>query len=169
MKIRKAALEVLDQLYNVIGQVEKSKYQLPIPRLGHSTLGEHIRHTLEFLICLKEGTLLGKINYDNRRRDQSLETNPEIALETIKIIKEYIYELREDLPLKLEVDYGYENANVQIIETNLSRELAYNIEHAVHHMAILKIGLAEIASEIILPDGFGIAVSTMRHRREKVL
>jgi hypothetical protein len=42
--------------------------------------------------------------------------------------------------------------------------LVYNIEHAVHHMAIMKIGIREVADYINLPDNFGIAVSTLRYR-----
>ena len=66
------------------------------------------------------------------------------------------------------MDYGLEGSNRQEIETNIGRELAYNIEHAVHHMAILKIGLAIVAPEVKVPEGFGVAVSTLRYKREQV-
>jgi hypothetical protein len=50
------------------------------------------------------------------------------------------------------------------VETTALRELVYNIEHAVHHMAIMKIGVREIASYIGLSSDFGIAASTIRHK-----
>ena len=43
-----------------------------------------------------------------------------------------------------------------------------NIEHAVHHMALVKIGLRDVAPRVTLPAGFGIVVSTLRHQ-ERVL
>jgi hypothetical protein len=168
MNISNAAKEVLGNLAEAILQLTKSEYSLPIPRLGNSTLGEHVRHTLEFFICLKEGTVLGKINYDERRRDKSIENNPEIALSTIKTLQQFIGTFDDNTLLKLEVDYGLSDSKVQVIDTNFNRELAYNIEHAVHHMAILKIGLAEVAPEVSIPNGFGIAVSTLRFRKEQV-
>jgi len=168
MNISDAAKEVLGNLAEVIQQLTKSQYSHPIPRLGNSTIGEHVRHTLEFFICLKEGTILGKINYDERRRDESIENNPEIAFSAIKKLQQFVTSSDHNTLLKLEVDYGLSGSRVQVIDTNFNRELAYNIEHAVHHMAILKIGLAEIAPEVSIPDGFGIAVSTLRFRKGQV-
>jgi hypothetical protein len=66
-------------------------------------------------------------------------------------------------PLQLEVGYERNSDTHVTIDTNYLRELSYNIEHAVHHMAIMKIGLKEVAAYVPLPDDFGIAVSTLRH------
>ena len=168
MNISDAAKDVLGQLTEVIEQLTKSEYCQPISRLGNSTLGQHIRHTLEFFICLQEGSLLGEINYDKRRRDQLLENSPEIALSTINELKEFVISSDPGISLKLQVDYGLNDSRVQIMDTNFNRELAYNIEHAIHHMAILKIGMAEVSPEVTIPNGFGIAVSTLRYRKEQV-
>jgi hypothetical protein len=168
MNISNAAKDVLGQLAEVIEQLTKTEYSQPIPRLGNSTLGQHVRHTLEFFICLEEGSLLGNINYDERRRDQPLENSPEIALSSIKGLQQFVISFDPDISLKLQVDYGLSDSRVQVMDTNFNRELAYNIEHAVHHMAILKIGLAEVAPEVKIPNGFGIAVSTLRYRKEQV-
>jgi hypothetical protein len=50
------------------------------------------------------------------------------------------------------------------MDTNYFRELTYNIEHAVHHMAIIKIGIREVANYVTLPADFGIAASTIRYK-----
>lgn len=167
MTISNAARQVLDQLAEVIVQLDANNYSQPIPRLGNSTLGQHVRHTLEFFICLKEGTDRGIINYDHRRRDQDLENKPSTAFSTITKIQEFIESTDPEFSMKLVVDYGLEGNDSQLMDTNFNRELAYNIEHAVHHMAILKIGLAEITPHIKIPEGFGIAVSTLRFRKEQ--
>ena len=168
MTIKNAAKQILDQLGDVIDQFTKENYCQPIPKLGNSTLGQHIRHTLEFFISLKNGIDQGVVNYDNRKRDIFLENDPDTALKAIKKIKEFIDNTSSKIPLKLVVDYGMKGNETQLMETNFNRELAYNIEHAVHHMAILKIGISEISNDIAVPEGFGIAVSTQRYRKEHV-
>jgi len=60
------------------------------------------------------------------------------------------------------------NDNFIKIDTTSTRELVYNIEHAVHHMAIMKIGVREIASYIKLDPDFGIAASTIRYKDSTV-
>jgi len=68
------------------------------------------------------------------------------------------------VPLRLEVGYGCNDEEGVVLSTNYLRELTYNIEHAVHHMAIMKIGISEIAPYVTCPRDFGVAVSTTRHR-----
>ncbi|NBP71028.1 MAG: hypothetical protein EBU52_20110, partial [Cytophagia bacterium] len=66
--------------------------------------------------------------------------------------------------LILEVGYDMSANDFVTIESNFMRELVYNIEHAVHHMAIMKIGIKEVAPYIQLPFDFGVAASTIRHK-----
>ena len=165
MKISLAAIAVLTQLADVTRQLSAKEYNMPIERLGSSTLGQHIRHTLEFFICLYEGCASGRVNYDNRRRDPEIEEDPEAALKAINRIQKFLETSIQDTTLKLEVNYNIQDGDAQVLDTNFDRELAYNIEHAVHHMAILKIGLQELIPDIELPTGFGVAISTLRHRK----
>jgi hypothetical protein len=48
------------------------------------------------------------------------------------------------------------------------REMVYLVEHSIHHYALIRIGLQENFPKIIIPENFGIAYSTIKHR-EKVL
>ena len=52
------------------------------------------------------------------------------------------------------------------MNTNLQRELAYNLEHIVHHMALMRVGLKELLPSIIIPKNFGVADSTQRFRQQ---
>ena len=49
------------------------------------------------------------------------------------------------------------------VPTNEERELVYNIEHAIHHMAIIRIGIENDFPHAHLPDKFGFAYSTIKH------
>ena len=167
MNIKKASETVLVQLSDVIKQIKHEDYSVPIDSLGNSTLGQHIRHTLEFFICLEESSISHVVNYDNRPRDSQIEENPEFALSTIQRIIEFVNSSQQNLDLKLEINYDLEKEDILEIASNFQRELVYNVEHAIHHMAILKIGLTEITPYIKLPDGFGVSVSTMRFRMQQ--
>ncbi|MFZ2906931.1 MAG: hypothetical protein WAZ98_12060 [Cyclobacteriaceae bacterium] len=163
MNLHKACANILAQLNDLITQLSDRDFSSPLTSLGHSSIGQHVRHTLEFFICLEEGFQGGLINYDKRAHDKLIETDKVLAQSTILKIQKFIAAQQTDKALKLEVGYDLEREEFVTIETNFLRELVYNIEHAVHHMAIMKIGIREIAPAIILPHDFGIAASTIRY------
>lgn len=169
MELSPACCTILDQLSHVVRQVEPGDYCRPSLALSNSTVGQHVRHTLEFFICLEKGFSIGVVNYDHRDHDHLIETNKDLALDVIGRVREFVAHGNENRPLTLEVGYERDNENSQSIDTNYLRELTYNVEHAVHHMAIMKIGLREVAPYVDIPVDFGIAVSTMRHKESMVI
>jgi uncharacterized damage-inducible protein DinB len=167
MNLRQACSGILTQLTDVVTQINEHDFTRPSETLGSSTIGQHIRHTLEFFICFEHGYSNGVINYDKRAHDKLIESDKYIALSAIERIRNFIGTFT-DKPLKLEVGYDRVNDNFVTIETTSTRELVYNIEHAVHHMAIMKIGIREIASYIKLAPDFGIAASTIRYKESTI-
>jgi hypothetical protein len=159
-----ACCYILSQLNEMTNQLTDTDFVKPVESLGNSSIGQHLRHTLEFFICLKQGVEVGVINYDKRLHDKLIETDRNIALGTIAAIIDFVQGQPQNKPLKLEVGYDINRENYDTVDTNVLRELVYNIEHAVHHMAIMKIGIREAAPYIKLPFDFGIAASTIRHQ-----
>jgi hypothetical protein len=157
-----ACESILGQLEYIVRQVNDRDFARPSSALSQATIGQHLRHTIEFFICLEDGFERGAINYDQRQRDQLIESDRQAALEVLLRIKKFTKCDREERKLVLEVAYERNHENWLSIETNYHRELIYNIEHAVHHMAIMKIGIREVAPYVQLPDDFGVAVSTLR-------
>jgi uncharacterized damage-inducible protein DinB len=155
---------ILDQLSDVIGQLTATEFAHPSDTLGSSSIGQHLRHTLEFFFCLEQGYDKGLINYDKRAHDKLIETDKERALLAMDRIRQFIINQTQDKPLVLEVGYDLNNDENVSVKTNYFRELTYNIEHAVHHMAIMKIGIREVAPHTTIPSDFGVAASTLRHR-----
>jgi hypothetical protein len=164
MHLNQACINILDQLADLVSRIKESDYCKPIETLSNSTIGQHMRHTLEFFICLEGGCRNGTINYDKRAHDKLIETDKFLGLSAINRIKDFIQKQLEDSSLALEVGYDVSKDEFITIATNYSRELVYNIEHAVHHMALIKIGVREAASYIDLPSDFGIAASTIRYK-----
>ncbi len=51
-----------------------------------------------------------------------------------------------------------------LIPSSVARELLYNIEHAVHHMALIQVAVTNAFPSIELPPHFGVAYSTVQHQ-----
>ncbi len=164
MNISKACVQILDQLADVVHQLTPSDFSKPSEALSQSTVGQHLRHTLEFFICFEQGFERGVINYDRRAHDKEIESDKYLALSAIRRITAFVESLGENKPLTLEVSYDLKKEDFATLQTNAIRELVYNIEHAVHHMAIMKIGIREIAPYVKLPSDFGVAASTIRFK-----
>ncbi len=164
MHLNQACISILDQLSSLVSQIQEEDYFKPIDTLSNSTIGQHLRHTLEFFICLEQGFERGKVNYDKRNHDKLIESDKFLGLAALTRIKDFISKQKDDKALELEVGYDLTKDEFVTISTNYKRELVYNIEHAVHHMALIKIGVREAAGYINLPTEFGIAASTIRYK-----
>jgi len=163
MELTRACTNILSQLTDLIDQIRDQDFAQPASTLSGSTIGQHLRHTLEFFLCLEKGYHEGIVNYDKRAHDKLIETDKLIAYSAIERIRQFVNDLPEKT-LLLEVGYDANQDQFVTVETTALRELVYNIEHAVHHMAIIKIGVREIAPYISLDNGFGIAASTIRYK-----
>jgi hypothetical protein len=163
-----AGRTILAQLSDTVNQITEEDFRKPSTALSNSTVGQHLRHTLEFFICLEQGYELGIVNYDKRIHNKAMERDKHIALNTINQILDFVKSNPNDKVLKLEVGYETDSDECVTVETNYLRELTYNIEHAVHHMAIMKIGIREVADYVELPTGFGVAVSTIRYNETEM-
>lgn len=71
----------------------------------------------------------------------------------------------ENKELILEAGFDENSFELNQIPTNYFREIAYNLEHTIHHMALIKIGINEV-SDIALPEGYGVASSTIKYRQQ---
>ena len=59
-----------------------------------------------------------------------------------------------------------ENVFETIVTTTYFREIIYNTEHTIHHLALIKVGLIELNINIVNPE-FGMAYSTIKYKAEK--
>lgn len=169
MNLQRACTSILDQLTHLVNQITEQDFIKPASTLSHSTIGQHLRHTIEFFMCFEQGFDKGLINYDKRAHDTLIESDKFLALASLRRIHDFVENQREERALKLEVGYDLSKEEFVTIDTNYTRELVYNIEHAVHHMAIMKIGVREVAPYITLAPDFGIAASTIRHKEVKAI
>jgi hypothetical protein len=163
MHLREACCQILDQLTEVTRQLDDGEYNKPSKLLSSATFGQHLRHTLEFFFCLEKGLHKNIVNYDRRERDEWVEQNRLAGLDALERVRGFVTLLKEG-HVKLEVGYDPASDRTILVDSNVHRELIYNIEHAVHHMAIMKIGLRDVAPHVSIPAEFGVAASTLRHK-----
>jgi uncharacterized damage-inducible protein DinB len=165
MILEKATFDVLNQLSQLLEQLDDEEYSRQLTILSGNTVGKHARHIVEFYICLLNGMPEGFIDYDARNRDLKLETDRDYILKTINIVNNALFKNLSDCPLKLSMTVSALNDKI-IVHTTLYRELAYNIEHVVHHFALIRIAVAQAFSGIQIPENFGIAYSTINYNQQ---
>lgn len=154
----------LFNLSKTINKLTDKEYTQPIKSLSYSTIGSHVRHILEFVQCLSEQYDADTVNYDLRKRDKDIETSSETACKTIETIISRL----QPKDKKLRVVFTNYNGGVSHCETTFFREIMYNIEHCIHHEALIKVALMEIGKLDCLDSNFGVAPSTIKNRQSAI-
>lgn len=162
MQLQQAIGNVFIQLSNSLKELTPEQYTQASQVLDNASIGQHVRHVVELFLCLNNGYETGIVNYEKRKRDYRLETDKVFASEILDTV--YATLLKHDKKLLLEAGYDEHTEEVLIIESNYYREVVYNLEHTVHHMALIRVGINEVSS-IQLPDGYGVASSTIKYRK----
>ncbi|HEU4574412.1 MAG TPA: hypothetical protein VFS36_05365 [Chitinophagaceae bacterium] len=160
--LQNAIQNVFVQLTTTLDQLNRQQYSQPCRTLFNATIGQHVRHIIELFQCLENGYASGSVNYEKRKRDTAIETNPQLAVSLLKQI--YTQLNRPDKQLQLECAYDEGSPETVIIATNYFREIVYNLEHTIHHMALIRVGIKEVAN-VQLPENFGVAPSTSKYRQ----
>lgn len=148
----------LNELTNLLGQLSDDEYTKQCSHLSNATIGEHTRHIIEMFQCLHNFYDSGLINYDKRERNVLIQTNPRFALECITEIQNSLDKENKKIALQQIID-GEEIR----IDSNYYRELLYNLEHCIHHQALIKVALLE-CENIQIDTNFGVARSTIEYR-----
>ena len=161
--LQKAIHNVFLQLTASVGQLTDEQYVHQCQTLTGATIGKHVRHVIELFQSLQNGYEHGIVNYDSRKRDIRIENEKQLALSLLNEIRADLN--KKDKDLSLETSYDEDSGEVVFIKTNYNREIVYNLEHGIHHMALIRIGINEVSS-VELPENFGVAPSTIRYRQE---
>lgn len=160
--LQQTNIEIIDQLIDLLNDISLKVYKDALQPLHFSTVGQHVRHITEFYLCALKGYENGIVDYDARERNILIEIDKDFTVETLENVKDQLKTLQLDRNLTLKSKLG-ENESLEI-SSSFFRELTYLIEHTIHHLAIIKIGLNEVYPEIEIPKNFGVAHSTIRYQ-----
>ncbi len=158
----KSSLQTLEQFKEVLLQLPADCYSKPCKTLSQATIGQHTRHIIELYQCLIAGHDSGVFSYDKRKRNKKIEIDLNFAIQQLTQIQL----LLEKPNKKVGVNFGLDGREEKL-ESNYYREVMYNLEHTIHHKALIKVGINEL-SAILLPESFGVAPSTMQYREQCV-
>lgn len=150
----------LTELQKLITQLNSEDYCKPISNLSGATIGEHSRHIIELFQCVVNSYALGNLNYDNRERNTLIQTNRNYALATIDTLLEEIEKPNKKILLEQKI-----SKEILQIETNYYREMVYNLEHCIHHQALIKVAILEM-HYLTVDANFGVAPSTIEYRKQ---
>ena|ERR1041385_3125878 len=152
----------LDELQRILSQLSNEQYGSPLRILNNASIGQHTRHIVEFFQALNNNYNLGVINYDKRQRNRLLETNRDLAQVELTEIQSNIS--RQDKEVLLVGSYSPERPEETTVRSSYHRELVYNLEHTIHHMAIIRIGVQE-TTKLNVPPDFGVSSVTVQYRK----
>lgn len=150
----------LNELIDLLKQLSQNEYSNSCAELSNATIGEHTRHIIEMFQCLENQYDLGIVNYDKRERNIRIQTDTAFAIENIVLIQQNLDKKNKNIEL-LQIIDGEEIR----IESNYFRELLYNLEHCIHHQALIKVAILQCET-VIIDANFGVARSTIEYRNQ---
>ena len=163
MQANKAILLVVRQIDHLLEQIEPHDYRRPLPEFDGSTLGQHFRHILEFFQCLEKGCVEKLVDYASRERNLLYEDNPALAARAFGDFVQFLDVVQEDLKLDVKAEFG--GLECPVYNSTLGRELLFVYDHAIHHLAIIKIGIRCHFPDIQTEQDLGLSPSTIKSRQ----
>jgi len=165
MLVKTNADYIFDQLIGLLDHLSDEQYFLTPEIFSGASVGKHYRHIIEFFQAVSLADQTQTICYDNRLRDTRIEANRTFAKELLVDLKNDLAQLDNEKRLTLVGDLSTdEDSSNSYMLTSLFREFHYAVEHAIHHMAIIKMGVRTVFADVTIPEDFGIAPSTLRYQ-----
>ncbi len=152
----------LSETLHLLESIDNELYTTCHAELSNATIGEHNRHIIELFEELLKGYEIGIVNYDKRIRNLELQSDKYAAIKAIQTIMNAIEKPNKTMVLQ----QGTDEISLQI-ESNYERELLYNLEHSIHHQALIKVALHKYP-QLKISDAFGVAQSTLVYRNQCV-
>jgi hypothetical protein len=162
--ILNAMHEVLRQGELLLSLLDDVAYSTRLPAAFNSSVGGHYRHCLDHFRSVFEGLDGAEVNYDDRQRNPLIETVREVALNETQDLLRAGEELGKwslgcAVRVRSKVSYAIEQPPSAV--SSVGREIMFCIVHAIHHYALIRVMCGMLGAPV--PEGFGIAPSTIKH------
>jgi uncharacterized damage-inducible protein DinB len=151
----------LECLREVIAPLPPRLFRI-VPSAVSGSIGAHVRHCLDHVRALTSIHGSEELSYDSRLRGTAVETDPAAAVSEIDRLCAELDGLPaewldDSLRLRslMHADGGYIS-----VGTTAARELAFVVQHTIHHAAGIAILLEQLG--VSVPPEFGYAPSTPR-------
>lgn len=164
MQAINAILAVVQQINHVLEQLEPHEYRRQLPEFEGSSLGQHFRHILEFFQCLENGVHSGTVDYAARERNLLYEDNPNLTSTAFEAFADVLPTLHIFDPVEVRAEFGGQER--PSYPSTVGRELLFVYDHAIHHLAIIKIGLLCQFPHVRADRDLGVSPSTIKAREK---
>ena len=149
MNCRQGNRSMLLQIDDLLSRLEDHMLQEPLSSFNGATIGQHFRHIHDFYDAVLKGIELGAVDYASRVRNPDIESYSKIARRSFDYIRSRMETIDESLPIRVLTDFSNcTDSDRQQVDSSAGRELMYAFDHAIHHLAIIKMGL-----QISFPPG----------------
>lgn len=166
MNAKQGTALIADQMAELLALLSADTYTTPLRIFHGSTVGQHFRHILEFYTCLLEGLEYDHVNYGGRRRDPQIEQSPAFALTVLQQTAKRLNEVDEHRLIRVQSEFSDDSSEERpMYQSTIGRELQYAFDHAVHHLAIIRIGLETCFPDVPVCTTLGVAPSTLKYRQ----
>lgn len=155
-----ALVQSLRELEGVVASLSDAQYVRA--EAGASSIGAHVRHTLDHVSALRGAVEGGVLDYDCRERGTAVERDRASAGAALSELCDWLLRgVRPPAtPLRLRAMVTGSGPVVES-QTTLGRELLYVQSHTIHHNAI--VAMLARAGGAELPAGFGYAPATLAY------
>lgn len=166
MDCKQGTMLMSNQMIDLLKQLDNEVYSQPLQVFNQSSIGQHFRHIIDFYNCLLNGCSCHIIDYCNRERNPLIEKDRLTAISVIEDINTKVQHIDERKRVVLKSDFSAETDQERnTIESSLGRELMYAFDHALHHLALIKIGLQVHFPDIRVDENLGVAPSTIKYKK----
>lgn len=162
MQANSAILTIIDQVNHVLAQLKPHEYRQQLPEFEGSTLGQHFRHILEFFQCLEQGFDSGMVDYAARERNLLYEGQPELTAAAFGAFAVALHNFDAMQPVEVRAEFGGQERPAY--PSTIGRELLFVYDHAIHHLAMIKIGLLCHFPHVRTDQNLGVSPSTIKAR-----
>ena len=164
MTTHQSILEIKDQLESVLLPLTNDQYSASLDVFNGSSVGKHVRHIIDFYVCIVNGCCSDCLDYNARERNETIENNKEAALGALSQVIECEELTDGDKMLEIVTDFSSEEGDIRpIVKSSVGRELMYAFDHAIHHLAIIKMGLRASFPSLHISNHIGVAPSTIKY------
>ena len=112
-------IEKLEEINELTSALSSELYKKKFKCLSEATIGQHVRHILEFYIEFENGLTSKFINYDKRKRNLNLETNLSYCAKEIARIIEFINTINKDEACAVAVNYSDASEDILLKKLHL--------------------------------------------------
>lgn len=164
MSCKEGNQDILIRMISLLEALDNQTYAQPLEIFKGSSIGQHFRHILDFYLCLIKGINAGTVDYANRDRNPLAESDVQYTKQAFYEVSEAIEQFTEAQNIKVRGDFSAHDIERPELLSSIGREMMFAYDHAIHHLAMIKIGIDIVMPQLNIDNNIGVAPSTIQYR-----